>query len=159
MFPKTNTGRALTIVYALIGIPLFLIALTDFGKLFTRGIKFVWSFVRRLYYTGSCRNARKNSGVDVSFTNLQTSTQKHRSKLELYRISSKELKISTIMQLSRGHRFSTPTPPCLQIQNKPRTSPRPPLPPPSQTLKSTMNSTSLFPLLYSFWWPTSSAVL
>ncbi|XP_050304646.1 uncharacterized protein LOC126742127 isoform X1 [Anthonomus grandis grandis] len=71
MYPKTNTGRALSIVYALIGIPLFLIALTDFGKLFTRGIKFAWSFVRRLYYTGSCRNVRKNSGVDDIFKGAQ----------------------------------------------------------------------------------------
>ncbi|KAB0794098.1 hypothetical protein PPYR_13718 [Photinus pyralis] len=63
MFPTTNTGMALTIVYAIIGIPLFLIALTDFGKLFTRGIKFVWSFVRRLYYTGSCRKVRKTAHV------------------------------------------------------------------------------------------------
>ncbi|KAK5645043.1 hypothetical protein RI129_006343 [Pyrocoelia pectoralis] len=61
MFPTTITGMALTIVYAIIGIPLFLIALTDFGKLFTRGIKFVWSFVRRLYYTGSCRKVRKTA--------------------------------------------------------------------------------------------------
>ncbi|XP_066157290.1 uncharacterized protein [Euwallacea fornicatus] len=71
MFPKTDYGRALTIVYALIGIPLFLIALTDFGKLFTRAIKFVWSFVRRLYYTGSCRKVRKTSGVDDIFKGAQ----------------------------------------------------------------------------------------
>lgn len=63
MCPKTHTGRALSIVYALIGIPLFLIALTDFGKLFTRGIKFLWSFVRRLYYTGSCRRVRKTAAA------------------------------------------------------------------------------------------------
>ncbi|KAL1491845.1 hypothetical protein ABEB36_012380 [Hypothenemus hampei] len=71
MYPKTHTGRALTIVYALIGIPLFLIALTDFGKLFTRGIKFVWSFVRRLYYTGSCRKVRKTSKMDDIFKGAQ----------------------------------------------------------------------------------------
>ncbi|KAF7279884.1 TWiK family of potassium channels protein 18-like isoform X2 [Rhynchophorus ferrugineus] len=71
MYPKTHTGRALTIVYALIGIPLFLIALTDFGKLFTRCIKFLWSFVRRLYYTGSCRKVRKNAGVDDIFKGAQ----------------------------------------------------------------------------------------
>lgn len=65
LYPTTNTGRALTIVYSIIGIPLFLIALTDFGKLFTRGIKFLWSFVRRLYYTGSCRNVRKSGHVQV----------------------------------------------------------------------------------------------
>ncbi|XP_026682185.1 uncharacterized protein LOC103513086 [Diaphorina citri] len=53
--PSTNTGRAFTIMYAIFGIPIFLIVLADFGKLFTRAIKFVWAYVRRLYYTGSCR--------------------------------------------------------------------------------------------------------
>uniref|UniRef100_A0AAG5DNM6 Potassium channel domain-containing protein n=1 Tax=Anopheles atroparvus TaxID=41427 RepID=A0AAG5DNM6_ANOAO len=61
--PSTTTGRALTILYAIIGIPIFLIVLADFGKLFTRGIKFVWSYVRRLYYTGSLRKVRKTTQV------------------------------------------------------------------------------------------------
>uniref|UniRef100_A0A1B0DCI0 Potassium channel domain-containing protein n=1 Tax=Phlebotomus papatasi TaxID=29031 RepID=A0A1B0DCI0_PHLPP len=61
--PATTTGRAITIVYAVIGIPIFLILLADFGKLFTRGIKFLWSYVRRLYYTGSCRKVRKQAQV------------------------------------------------------------------------------------------------
>ncbi|XP_058170477.1 uncharacterized protein LOC131285636 [Anopheles ziemanni] len=61
--PSTTTGRALTILYAIIGIPIFLIVLADFGKLFTRGIKFVWSYVRRLYYTGSFRKVRKTAQV------------------------------------------------------------------------------------------------
>ncbi|XP_018326230.1 uncharacterized protein LOC108737689 [Agrilus planipennis] len=69
--PQTTTGRALTIVYAIIGIPLFLIALTDFGKLFTRGIKFVWSFVRRIYYTGNCRRARKTAHMKEIFKGAQ----------------------------------------------------------------------------------------
>lgn len=64
--PATNTGRAITIVYAIIGIPLFLILLADFGKLFTRGIKFVWAYVRRLYYTGSLRRVRKQAQVQVN---------------------------------------------------------------------------------------------
>ena len=64
--PVTTTGRAVTIVYAIIGIPLFLILLADFGKLFTRSIKFVWSFVRRLFYTGSCRKVRRTQPVQVS---------------------------------------------------------------------------------------------
>lgn len=46
--PSTRTGRVITIIYAIIGIPMFLILLADFGKLFTRGIKFVWAYVRRL---------------------------------------------------------------------------------------------------------------
>ncbi|XP_058060847.1 uncharacterized protein LOC131211414 [Anopheles bellator] len=61
--PSTTTGRALTIVYAIIGIPIFLIVLADFGKLFTRGIKFLWAYVRRLYYTGSFRKVRKTAQV------------------------------------------------------------------------------------------------
>lgn len=55
----------MTIIYAIFGIPMFLILLADFGKLFTRGIKFVWSFVRRLYYTGSCRQVRRTQPVQV----------------------------------------------------------------------------------------------
>lgn len=55
----------MTIVYAIFGIPMFLIILADFGKLFTRGIKFLWAFVRRLYYTGSCRKVRRTGPVQV----------------------------------------------------------------------------------------------
>ena len=64
--PSTTTGRALTILYAIIGIPIFLIVLADFGKLFTRGIKFMWAYVRRLYYTGSVKKVRKTAQVQVS---------------------------------------------------------------------------------------------
>ncbi|XP_030750308.1 TWiK family of potassium channels protein 18-like [Sitophilus oryzae] len=71
LYPTTFTGRVLTIVYSTIGIPLFLIALTDFGKLFTRGIKYIWSHVRRLYYTGSCRKVRKTSQVQEIFKGAQ----------------------------------------------------------------------------------------
>jgi len=57
--PVTSAGRAITIVYALIGIPLCLVVLASVGKLLTRAIKFVWMFVRRFYYTGSCRRVRR----------------------------------------------------------------------------------------------------
>jgi hypothetical protein len=63
--PSTTTGRAVTIVYAIFGIPLFLILLADFGKVFTRGMKFLWAFVRRVYYTGSCRKVRHTGPVQV----------------------------------------------------------------------------------------------
>ncbi|XP_059050465.1 uncharacterized protein LOC131845418 [Achroia grisella] len=59
--PKTRYGQAATIVYAIIGIPLFLIILADFGKLFTRIIKFFWAFIRRFYYTRSCRKVRRTA--------------------------------------------------------------------------------------------------
>lgn len=89
--PVTFWGKTFTIIYAIVGIPIFLILLTDFGKLFTRMIKFVWVrwrrsqqlnslyafnqharlmfrfqvFVRRLYYTGSCRKVRKTAPAQV----------------------------------------------------------------------------------------------
>ncbi|CAK9824309.1 TWiK family of potassium channels protein 18 [Anthophora retusa] len=69
--PSTNTGRAITIVYAIFGIPMFLIILADFGKLFTRGIKFLWAFVRRLYYTGSCRKVRRTAPVQEVMKGVQ----------------------------------------------------------------------------------------
>lgn len=64
--PATDIGRAITIVYAIIGIPIFLTLLADFGKLFTRNIKFLWAYVRRLYYTGSLRRVRKQAQVQVN---------------------------------------------------------------------------------------------
>ncbi|KAL0131230.1 hypothetical protein PUN28_002649 [Cardiocondyla obscurior] len=69
--PRTDTGRAITIVYAIFGIPMFLIILADFGKLFTRGIKFLWAFVRRLYYTGSCRKVRRTVPVQEVMKGMQ----------------------------------------------------------------------------------------
>ncbi|KZC12408.1 TWiK family of potassium channels protein 18 [Dufourea novaeangliae] len=69
--PSTNTGRAITIVYAIFGIPMFLIILADFGKLFTRIIKFLWAFVRRLYYTGSCRKVRHTVPVQEVMKGVQ----------------------------------------------------------------------------------------
>ncbi|XP_046383677.1 potassium channel subfamily K member 18 isoform X5 [Ischnura elegans] len=69
--PATTTGRAITIVYAIIGIPMFLILLADFGKLFTRGIKFLWAFIRRLYYTGSCRKVRTTAPVQEVMKGVQ----------------------------------------------------------------------------------------
>ncbi|XP_041985174.1 TWiK family of potassium channels protein 7 isoform X2 [Aricia agestis] len=61
--PKTTYGRVATIIYAIIGIPLFLIVLADFGKLFTRIIKFFWAYIRRFYYTRSCRRVRRTGPV------------------------------------------------------------------------------------------------
>ncbi|XP_050423679.1 TWiK family of potassium channels protein 18-like isoform X2 [Adelges cooleyi] len=69
--PSTNTGRLITIVYAIFGIPIFLILLADFGKMFTRGIKFLWAFVRRLYYTGSCRKVRRTAPVQEVMKGVQ----------------------------------------------------------------------------------------
>lgn len=70
--PKTQLGQSLTIAYAIIGIPMFLILLADFGKLFTRAIKFVWGYVRRLYYTGTCRRIRKQQQVRDAMTGFST---------------------------------------------------------------------------------------
>ena len=57
--PVTDVGRIVTMVYALIGIPLCLVALASLGRLLTRFIKFLWKFVRRLYYTGHCYRIRR----------------------------------------------------------------------------------------------------
>lgn len=46
-------------VYAALGIPLCLVVLSTVGKSLTRIIKYLWSFVRRFYYTGSCLRVRR----------------------------------------------------------------------------------------------------
>ena len=46
-------------IYALIGIPLCMVVLAGLGKSLTRAIKFIWSFFRRFYYTGSFRRVRR----------------------------------------------------------------------------------------------------
>ncbi|XP_050690698.1 TWiK family of potassium channels protein 18-like isoform X7 [Eriocheir sinensis] len=63
MYPRTNAGRALTIVYAILGIPIFLILMADFGKLFTRLLKAVFRLVRKLYRTATCKRVRKSRPV------------------------------------------------------------------------------------------------
>jgi len=58
IYPVTTAGRVITMVYALIGIPLCMVVLAGLGKSLTRAIKYFWSFVRRFYYTGSFRRVR-----------------------------------------------------------------------------------------------------
>ncbi|XP_068145675.1 TWiK family of potassium channels protein 18 isoform X2 [Drosophila tropicalis] len=70
--PKTDLGRSLTVIYAIIGIPMFLIVLADLGKLFTRSVKFLWAYVRRVYYTRSCRRIRKQQQIRDAMTGFNT---------------------------------------------------------------------------------------
>ncbi|CAL4093458.1 unnamed protein product, partial [Meganyctiphanes norvegica] len=63
--PNTNAGRALTIVYAILGIPIFLILMADFGKLFTRLLKSLFVFFKRLYRTATCRRVRNHPQVQT----------------------------------------------------------------------------------------------
>ncbi|KAI0207252.1 TWiK family of potassium channels protein 18, partial [Lamellibrachia satsuma] len=65
--PVTKAGRVATIIYALVGIPLCLVVMADFGRLFTRILKFFWAFVRRFYYTGSCQKIVDAFVVDDEF--------------------------------------------------------------------------------------------
>ena len=46
-------------VYAFFGIPLLLMVLADMGRIFTRGIKFLFKYIRRLYYLRSFRKVRR----------------------------------------------------------------------------------------------------
>ena len=60
MAPVTSAGRVATMLYALIGIPLCLIVLAEFGKLLTVTIKLLWSVPRRLVL-------RTSSTIDDEF--------------------------------------------------------------------------------------------
>ncbi|XP_045129641.1 uncharacterized protein LOC123515187 isoform X2 [Portunus trituberculatus] len=63
IFPRTSAGRALTIVYAILGIPIFLILMADFGKVFTRLLKSLFVLVRRMYRSATCKRVRKTRAV------------------------------------------------------------------------------------------------
>ncbi|XP_064465832.1 potassium channel subfamily K member 16-like [Ornithodoros turicata] len=62
--PSTLAGRAVTVLYAFIGIPLLLMVLADLGKLFTRGIKAVFVWGKHFYRTGRCRRKRRGTEVE-----------------------------------------------------------------------------------------------
>lgn len=53
----------MTIFYATIGIPLALMVLAEVGKKLTVGLKFLWKFVRRYYYTGYCIKVRQTGST------------------------------------------------------------------------------------------------
>ncbi|KAH9406255.1 hypothetical protein TYRP_013862 [Tyrophagus putrescentiae] len=89
--PKTEYGRIASILYAFIGIPLLLMVLTDLGKLFTRGIKFVFKYFRKLYNVRQIRRMRRATLAPTQFVS-QTMDAVNR-------------KMSTVVPL-RGRLFS-----------------------------------------------------
>ncbi len=64
--------------YALFGIPLCLVMMATTGRLFTRVMKYLWSFIRRFYYTGHCRSVRKkfNPAMKAVMEKLHTQNGK-----------------------------------------------------------------------------------
>lgn len=57
--PSTDSGRAVTMVYALLGIPIFLAVLADYGKLLTRILKLCMAHVYRMYrHCTTCTRVR-----------------------------------------------------------------------------------------------------
>ncbi|KAF2353625.1 Potassium channel domain [Trinorchestia longiramus] len=63
MAPVTQAGRILCIVYAIIGIPLMLILMADFGKLFTRGLKAIFRLIFRINRSAQCMKLRRSAFV------------------------------------------------------------------------------------------------
>ncbi|KAI1305787.1 Potassium channel subfamily K member 18 [Halotydeus destructor] len=57
--PITKLGRAISMGYAFFGIPFLLMVLADLGKLFTRAIKLVFKYSRKVFYAKRLRNVRK----------------------------------------------------------------------------------------------------
>ncbi|XP_055929942.1 potassium channel subfamily K member 2-like [Argiope bruennichi] len=60
--PCTNMSRGVTTIYACLGVPLMILVLADLGKLFTRGMKFIFFHSKRFYKTGTF-NLKKESVI------------------------------------------------------------------------------------------------
>ncbi|XP_027202122.2 TWiK family of potassium channels protein 18-like [Dermatophagoides pteronyssinus] len=56
--PVTTLGKTAAMIYSFFGIPLLLIVLADFGRIFTRIIKYLIMSCRRVYYDRSLRSVR-----------------------------------------------------------------------------------------------------
>lgn len=68
MSPVTTAGRTLCIVYAIIGIPLMLILMADFGKLFTRILKSIFRLIGRINRSARCikmKSGARNAGCTL----------------------------------------------------------------------------------------------
>ncbi|XP_073812689.1 uncharacterized protein isoform X1 [Musca autumnalis] len=110
--PKTTLGQSLTIAYAIIGIPIFLILLADFGKLLTRIIKFLWGYVRRLYYTGTCRKIRKQQQVRDAMNGVSMMYDVAiRRPSQFFGITAESDVESQISDVNRSSHPETPTSP------------------------------------------------
>ncbi|XP_014242305.1 TWiK family of potassium channels protein 7-like isoform X2 [Cimex lectularius] len=61
MYPETVFGKITVIIYATIGIPLFLLALADFGTALTRWIKGMWNILLRYNCSKCCKKKLSDS--------------------------------------------------------------------------------------------------
>lgn len=57
--PVTRLGRAVSMGYAFIGIPLLLMVLADLGKLFTRFIKNIFKYARKIFFAKRLKKVRQ----------------------------------------------------------------------------------------------------
>lgn len=80
--PVTTAGKAATMIYSFFGIPLLLIVLADFGKIFTKTIKYIIMFFRRLYYDRSLRSVRHMSRKATRAAKVQSAIIEALAKIQ-----------------------------------------------------------------------------
>jgi len=68
-------------IYALFGIPLCLIVMAELGKKMTLALKFLWSFVRRFYRTGTCKKVRGAKPVKAIEKTIQRQMAKDKEPI------------------------------------------------------------------------------
>ncbi|RWS11458.1 TWiK family of potassium channels protein 18-like protein [Dinothrombium tinctorium] len=57
--PSTTWGKIASMIYAIIGIPLTLMVLADLGKLFTRSIKMLFKWIRKILHGRKLKKVRR----------------------------------------------------------------------------------------------------
>ncbi|KAH7643361.1 potassium channel subfamily k-like protein 2 [Dermatophagoides farinae] len=80
--PVTTLGKTATMIYSFFGIPLLLIVLADFGRIFTKIIKYLIMSCRRIYYDRSLRSVRHMGRKATRSTKFQQAIMDTLNKIQ-----------------------------------------------------------------------------
>ena len=99
VYPVTRPGRIATMFYATVGVPLFLLTMGKFGKLFTRGVKYCAYGLNKLYYLEQMKCVRK-SKIIQKITGKKNSEEENISYSRSAKSRRRKSKARSMRQIS-----------------------------------------------------------